>query len=376
MEYCYEEELSPTDTSEDSIEISVKPIHKKFSKNKRKSAEPKRVRLAGKMETIVTDCNKNESPSIKRESIASEFSHLAPKKRFKMDAMLDLEREEEMKEQERNRRLSLQNSNQPFRPWTAAEAFSFESERKMTFPESPVSRLSASPVSSPTPPSPQPSSLPVPSFSFAGLPAALCQQLNLTSPTALLLSYAALRASTASIVEPAQSSFAFSPESIGSPAMSVTSDVSGCEQDEPLSLVVKKSCDKVEKVSKTIVDKKTVAEDKALISPPTTPTKKQTNYKSKTRDRRVEANARERRRVHTITAAFDTLQSAIPTEQENGVKLSKLSVIKIATAYIMALSRMAGHDYTEDQSNPSLEEVLENYRQTVREETKVKTRKS
>jgi len=374
MEYCYEEELSPTDTSEDSIEISVKPIHKKFSKNKRKSAEPKRVRLAGKMETFVTDCNRNESPAIKRESIASEFSHLAPKKRFKMDAMLDLEREEE----ERNRRLSLQNSNQPFRPWTAAEAFSFESERKMTCPESPVSRLSASPVSSsPTPQSPQPSTLPVPSFSFAGLPAALCQQLNLTSPTALLLSYAAMRASTAATaVEPALSSFAFSPESIGSPAMSVASDVSGCEQDEPLSLVVNKSCDKVEKVSKTIVDKQIIAEDETLASPPTTPTKRQTNYKSKTRDRRVEANARERKRVHTITAAFDTLQSAIPTEEENGVKLSKLSVIKIATAYIMALGRMAGHDYTEDQSNPSLEEVLENYRQTVSEETKVKTRKS
>ena len=375
MEYCYEEELSPTDTSEDSIEISVKPIHKKFSKNKRKSAEPKRVRLAGKMETIVTDCNRNESPAIKRESIASEFSHLAPKKRFKMDAMLDLEREEE----ERNRRLSLQNSNQPFRPWTAAEAFSFESERKMTCPESPVSRLSASPVSSsPTPQSPQLSStLPVPSFSFAGLPAALCQQLNLTSPTALLLSYAAMRASTAATaVEPSLSSFAFSPESIGSPAMSVASDVSVCEQDEPLSLVVNKSCDKVEKVSKTIVDKQIIAKVETLASPPTTPTKRQTNYKSKTRDRRVEANARERKRVHTITAAFDTLQSAIPTEEENGVKLSKLSVIKIATAYIMALGRMAGHDYTEDQSNPSLEEVLENYRQTVSEETKVKTRKS
>lgn len=55
-----------------------------------------------------------------------------------------------------------------------------------------------------------------------------------------------------------------------------------------------------------------------------------------TRERRVEANARERQRVHTITAAFDTLQAAIPTEEKD-VKLSKLSVIKIATAYIMAL---------------------------------------
>ena len=35
---------------------------------------------------------------------------------------------------------------------------------------------------------------------------------------------------------------------------------------------------------------------------------KQRNYKNMTRERRVEANARERQRVHTITAAFDTLQ--------------------------------------------------------------------
>lgn len=57
-----------------------------------------------------------------------------------------------------------------------------------------------------------------------------------------------------------------------------------------------------------------------------------------TRERRVEANARERQRVHTITAAFDSLQSAIPTKDEQA-KLSKLSIIKIATSYIMVLSR-------------------------------------
>ena len=89
----------------------------------------------------------------------------------------------------------------------------------------------------------------------------------------------------------------------------------------------------------------------------------------------MEANARERQRVHTITAAFDTLQEAIPTHEEN-IKLSKLSVIKIATAYIMALSRMAGHDYTEDRSAPSVESVINLCRQTIYNETKVKNRKN
>ena len=101
----------------------------------------------------------------------------------------------------------------------------------------------------------------------------------------------------------------------------------------------------------------------------------QRNYKNLTRERRVEANARERQRVHTITAAFDTLQAAIPCEDENS-KLSKLSVIKIATAYIMALSRMAGYDYTEDQSAPSLDTVVQHCQEVIHTETRIKTRKS
>jgi hypothetical protein len=102
---------------------------------------------------------------------------------------------------------------------------------------------------------------------------------------------------------------------------------------------------------------------------------KQRNYKNMTRERRVEANARERQRVHTITAAFDNLQGAIPTDYDN-TKLSKLSVIKIATAYIMALSRMAGHDYTEDQSAPPVEEVISHCSQVIEEETRTKKRSS
>ena len=113
-----------------------------------------------------------------------------------------------------------------------------------------------------------------------------------------------------------------------------------------------------------------------------------------TRERRVEANARERQRVHTITAAFDTLQSLIPSPEDismdksskssspsdavnqlsnlNNQKLSKLSIIKIATSYIMLLSRMAGYDYTEDKSAPSIEECVKKCSELLTQETKVK----
>merc|ERR1711971_1259638 len=100
---------------------------------------------------------------------------------------------------------------------------------------------------------------------------------------------------------------------------------------------------------------------------------KQRYYKNMTRERRVEANARERQRVHTITAAFDNLQAAIPTDEKDS-KLSKLSVIKIATAYIMALSRMAGHDYTEDQSAPPVEVVISHCSEVIEKECRIKKR--
>lgn len=123
-------------------------------------------------------------------------------------------------------------------------------------------------------------------------------------------------------------------------------------QDEPLSLVKHKR------------------DEETPIDPPQTELKgKQRNYKNMTRERRVEANARERQRVHTITAAFDTLQAAIPTEDENQ-KLSKLSIIKIATSYIMVLSRMAGHDYSIDKSAPSIEECVKKCSKLIESETK------
>ena len=64
-------------------------------------------------------------------------------------------------------------------------------------------------------------------------------------------------------------------------------------------------------------------------------------YKNMSRERRLIANARERTRVHTISTAFDALRQAIPTYSYNQ-KLSKLAILRIASAYIKSLSALNG----------------------------------
>ena len=118
-----EEEQSPTDTSEDSIEVEVKPIKSAMAssantgkKNKRKSQEPKRLATT---DSDMKRCRLNStgsedrsppvsynsrspsppSPTSKSSSsspVSSKRSSLspmclAPKKRFKFDALRDLE---------------------------------------------------------------------------------------------------------------------------------------------------------------------------------------------------------------------------------------------------------------------------------------------
>lgn len=98
------------------------------------------------------------------------------------------------------------------------------------------------------------------------------------------------------------------------------------------------------------------------------------NYKNMTRERRIEANARERTRVHTISAAFDTLRQAIPS-YSNTQKLSKLSILRVACAYILTLSRMNGMDYSADQSEPSVQSCLEEITKNIQTEGKTRKRK-
>jgi atonal protein 8 len=100
----------------------------------------------------------------------------------------------------------------------------------------------------------------------------------------------------------------------------------------------------------------------------------QRNYKNMTRERRIEANARERTRVHTISAAFDTLRQTIPS-YSNSQKLSKLSILRIACSYIVALSRVAGDDYSAGQTAPSVPECVDKVTKTIHAEGKVRKKK-
>ncbi|XP_044759926.1 uncharacterized protein LOC123317448 [Coccinella septempunctata] len=97
--------------------------------------------------------------------------------------------------------------------------------------------------------------------------------------------------------------------------------------------------------------------------------REQRNYKNMTRERRIEANARERTRVHTISAAFDTLRKSIPSYSHNQ-KLSKLSVLRIACSYIMTLSNIV-----KDDDPSKLNEGVDLITKTIQREGKLRKKK-
>lgn len=153
------------------------------------------------------------------------------------------------------------------------------------------------------------------------------------------------------------------------------------QDEQPLELVTKKSINEessVEMCKNKPIAKIMKAEAKPipLIDETKSCTRStpQRNYKNMTRERRIEANARERTRVHTISAAFDTLRQAIPS-YSNTQKLSKLSILRVACSYIMTLSRMTGLDYSADQSAPSIQSCLEEITKTIQTEGKARKRK-
>lgn len=120
-----------------------------------------------------------------------------------------------------------------------------------------------------------------------------------------------------------------------------------------------------------------VAADTAAdhVPPDNTAGDTMTRYsKNMSRARRIEANARERSRVHTISAAFDTLRASIPSYSRNQ-KLSKLSTIRIASAYILTLSRLLDMDYSAEQDRPSVDECMNDITGIIHMEGKAKKRK-
>lgn len=100
------------------------------------------------------------------------------------------------------------------------------------------------------------------------------------------------------------------------------------------------------------------------------------NYKSMSKQRRIEANARERTRVHTISAAFENLRRAVPAYAHNQ-KLSKLAILRIASAYIVALACLSEQDYnSQDTRQSTLANCVEQCTRTIQAEGKSRRRSS
>ncbi|KAL1497861.1 hypothetical protein ABEB36_008747 [Hypothenemus hampei] len=191
------------------------------------------------------------------------------------------------------------------------------------------------------------------------------------------------------------------PEPTKPSAFSYFRPPSPIQQTEPVSLVIKREKDELKDVRVPMhpqIAKLTPAETERLILktneqfpglkvPQPSPTftqnvsasirkseskREQRNYKNMTRERRIEANARERTRVHTISAAFDTLRRAIPSYSHNQ-KLSKLSVLRIACSYIMTLSSLVGNDET--MGEPCTSECIDLVSRTIQKEGKLRKKK-
>ncbi|CAM4609445.1 unnamed protein product [Leuciscus chuanchicus] len=99
-----------------------------------------------------------------------------------------------------------------------------------------------------------------------------------------------------------------------------------------------------------------------------------TEIKAIQQTRRLLANARERTRVHTISAAFEALRKQVPC-YSYGQKLSKLAILRIACNYILSLAQLADLDYSPDHRNVSFRECVEQCTRTLQAEGRSKKRK-
>ncbi|XP_077588522.1 transcription factor atoh8 [Stigmatopora nigra] len=90
--------------------------------------------------------------------------------------------------------------------------------------------------------------------------------------------------------------------------------------------------------------------------------------------RRLLANARERTRVHTISAAFEALRKQVPC-YSYGQKLSKLAILRIACNYILSLAQLAEVDATPSHARQSFSQCVEQCTRTLQAEGRSKKRK-
>lgn len=273
----YLEVHSPTDSSEDSVEVKISPI---CLKNKRKCAEPRKVQ-----DTFTGPLKKRVCLKVKSEA-----------------------------------------ESQHFRPW---------SETKKIEPKPPA-------MFYPPP--------------VADQPVALIKKREIPENGVDLSKVK---------VETVEASCSSKSEPLRVPIHPHLNNMSTVEA-ERLILNSAEAFPKLQQTRTTTTTSKTTESSYTASS-----RKEQRNYKNMTRERRIEANARERTRVHTISAAFDTLRRSIPSYSHNQ-KLSKLSVLRIACSYIMTLSSMVGDD---SGDMPPTSECVEIVSRTIQREGKLRKKK-
>ncbi|CAF0888817.1 unnamed protein product [Adineta ricciae] len=90
-----------------------------------------------------------------------------------------------------------------------------------------------------------------------------------------------------------------------------------------------------------------------------------------TYDKRLEANARERERVHNLTAAFEALRQVIPMYGDQP-KLSRLSILRIACSYVLVLGALNEIDFSEGQNAYTFNECFHMLSSTILNELRRK----
>lgn len=327
----------PTDVSEDSVEVKVTPISSR-NKNKRKCAEPRKVEevtaSAGPLKKRIRFDIKTEPTSLNHQHQSAFFEVVKKEPQPPIAHLYDKEDLIDSKQQE-----------QPFRPWS----------------------ISSNNVSSPPPNNYHPV------YGYHPPDPALQEQpLSLVKTKTECRQLKHRKSCTVPDAIPGPSV----PLKIEPPRVPPHPGVVPVLEFEEQSKSPKTTPDfTVESLLSSQASTSSSAKEKTEQSLSLKDQQKeQRNYKNMTRERRIEANARERTRVHTISAAFDTLRRAVPAYSHNQ-KLSKLSVLRIACSYILTLSRVAGSDYSADQSEPSLADCVDLVSRTIQTEGKLRKKK-
>ncbi|XP_069699588.1 uncharacterized protein net [Periplaneta americana] len=380
---------SPTDVSEDSVEVKVLPISLRNIKNKRKCAEPRKV--ASEDDDVLP-------PYKKRRHFVD--TDAAPKK---PSPILQDEVPAPPRPSSVTSLPGVANPASPFRPWSQGA-----DQRRCTVgtpspPPTTPRRCQSATVTSP------PEVLPPYNDRVPSLPHQQEEPLSLVlkstpvdgrspqrrdRPEPRLFGVSPPRFPSSAVIHPAVSeplvryhptgvvrTQRFEAVDFSGPASTPRRTLSECTEVEDLSGGLKPRTGAQFSVESLLGGAKPQdpkpgpsSEKHKQTSPGGAGGGQQRNYKNMTRERRIEANARERTRVHTISAAFDTLRRAIPAYSHNQ-KLSKLSVLRIACSYILTLSRVAGADYSADGSEPSLSECVDLVSRTIQTEGKLRRKK-